>query len=127
MHSSRRTLIKRLLATGLMPLAWSVSFDRRGLLVVPEANAQWLEVAQLAIGAASNFTQSNSGMAAMLSNIRELQLETIRLLQDVILKLGEIQAALKDMPKVIQQELNFHKELELQQQFTNIADDFRIL
>jgi len=94
-------------------------------MLVSEANAQWLETAQLVISLTSLFMHSDGGMSAMLSNIRELQLETIKLLQDVILQLGKIQAALAKMPEVIRRELNFHSEYNVQADMTEIANDLQ--
>ena len=73
----------------------------------------------------SLFVKSDGGLSAMLSNVRELQGETVKLLQDVIGQLGEIQASLANMPMVVREQLVLHAADGIKEKLTAAADDLR--
>ncbi|MGB5056242.1 MAG: hypothetical protein WBO24_17765 [Nitrospirales bacterium] len=120
MSISRRALLQAGLCVGLLQVLPKTNWLTKRLSFVQEANAHWLAIAQLALSAASLFVRSNNGLGAMLSNVRELQMETVRLLQDVTVQLGRIEGSLINMPKIIRKQLSMHAEYKVVEETDNI-------
>ncbi len=122
MSISRRALLRTALA--LIALEMSPRFERGvgQILRIKEANAGYLAVAQLAISAVGAFVRQGDGMGAMLGNIKELQEETIRLVQQVLIDLGNIRAQLTLMPEIIKAQLFAHAEFRILEETQEIYD-----
>jgi hypothetical protein len=88
-----------------------------------EAVAPALLVLGAFVSIVSSFMHSDGGLSAILSNIRELQAETVGLLQSVISGLGQIQSLLINLPNVIQEQLVLHAADQVKERMTQASDD----
>jgi hypothetical protein len=124
MTISRRDFIKWTAGAAALTINPSLDFGGRAFSLFRAAHAQWLQAASLAISAYSAFTQSDNGMGAMLANIQQLQLETITLIQNVITQLGQIQAAIAELPDEMHKQFLIVAQYDVQGKTSGILQDF---
>lgn len=109
MNQARRRLIT---AGAAASLCWLAS--------PRDAKAAWMMAASLALSAASAFTRSDSGMGAMLSALKELQEENIRLTQQVLSSLAEVQRSLAQLPSLLRETLRESAEFRVREETTDV-------
>ena len=89
-------LTRRMLLTTIGATAGGMLLPLRRAHAFP-----WLSAAQLAIGAAGMFVKSDSGMGAFLGALRDLAKENIKLSQEILTQVGEVQKQLAQMPNLM--------------------------
>lgn len=95
---------------------------------VKPAEAVWLQVAMLALSAISAFSrQGDGGVGAFLQNIKSLSEENIHLTQEVLKRMGELQADIDELPARMREVFIEIKGYELRQNTQKILDIIRVV
>lgn len=118
MDNARRKLVAAGIASSLWWLSPGHSRDGR-LRFMREAEAAWMMAASLALSAMSAFTRSDGGMGAMLSAMRELQEENIRLTHQVLASLANVQSSLAQLPTLLRETLRESSEFRVREETTD--------
>jgi hypothetical protein len=87
----------------------------------------WLAAAQLAISAAGAFTRSDSGMGAFLGALKDLSEENIRLSQELLKQVGEVQRQLANMPAIIAEAFISNNEFIIRERLQSCVDDMKLV